>query len=71
MNAYVKTSSSNSVNSSSPNGHRILGLSDQMARATASDIFQQLQDQGYHARDIISVSTQLIDLITQHITTQK
>lgn len=56
-----------SVNSSSiPAFNKVL-VSDQSARTMASNIFQQLKDQGYRARDIITVSSQLIDLITEQI----
>lgn len=71
MTAFAKTSLKLSVNSSSQSNARIQGLPDQMVRAKATDIFQQLQEQGYHHRDIISVSSQLIDLITQQLVEQK
>lgn len=71
MNAFAKSSLNKNVNSSSSLKPRLPSLTDQMARATACDIFENLKAQGYHPRDIISVSTQLLDLITQHITSQK
>jgi hypothetical protein len=60
-------SPNSSVNSSSiPTFTKGL-VSDQNARSMASNIFQQLKDQGYRPRDIITVSSQLIDLITEQI----
>lgn len=57
----------NTVNSSSNRPLNNLFVSDQHAKTMASNIYQQLQDQGYRPRDIISVSSQLIDLITQQL----
>ena len=39
-------------------------VSDQAVKHLATAIFRQLQDEGCEARDIISVSSQLIDLVT-------
>jgi hypothetical protein len=42
-------------------------VGDRAVRVLASSIYRQLQDEGYEARDIISVSTQLIDLVTHEL----
>ena len=42
-------------------------LGDRAVRVLASSIYRQLQDEGYEARDIISVSSQLIDLVTNEL----
>lgn len=43
---------------------RKVAVSDQAVKALASSIYQQLQQEGCETRDIISVSSQLIDLVT-------
>ncbi len=42
-------------------------VGERAVRVLASSIYRQLQDEGYEARDIISVSSQLIDLVTHEI----
>jgi len=42
-------------------------VNDKAARVLASSIYRQLQDEGCEARDIISVSSQLIDLVTTEL----
>ena len=42
--------------------------SDKALKLLASSIFKQLQDEGCEPRDIISVSSQLLDLVTIEIT---
>jgi hypothetical protein len=42
-------------------------VSDKAVRVLASTIYRQLQDEGCEPRDIISVSSQLIDLVTMEI----
>jgi hypothetical protein len=42
-------------------------VTDKAVKVLASSIFRQLQDEGYAARDIISVSSQLIDLVTTEL----
>ena len=42
-------------------------VGDRAVRVLASSIYRQLQDEGYEARDIISVSSQLIDLVTHEL----
>lgn len=39
-------------------------VNDKSVRVLASAIYRQLQDEGCDARNIISVSSQLIDLVT-------
>ena len=39
-------------------------VTDRAVRHLANSIFQQLQDEGCAPKDIISVSSQLIDLVT-------
>jgi hypothetical protein len=41
---------------------------DKALKLLASSIFKQLQEEGCEPRDIISVSSQLIDLVTIEIT---
>ena len=42
-------------------------VNDRAVRVLASAIYRQLQDEGCEARDIISVSSQLIDLVTTEL----
>ncbi|MCC6132626.1 MAG: hypothetical protein IT186_22090 [Acidobacteria bacterium] len=42
-------------------------VNEKAARLLASSIFRQLQDEGCEPRDIISVSSQLIDLVTSEL----
>lgn len=42
-------------------------VNDKAVRILASSIYRQLQDEGCAARDIISVSSQLIDLVTTEL----
>lgn len=42
-------------------------VSDKSLKVLASAIYRQLQDEGCDARNIISVSSQLIDLVTTAI----
>jgi hypothetical protein len=42
-------------------------VNDRAVRLLASSIYRQLQDEGCEARDIISVSSQLIDLVTTEL----
>ncbi len=44
-----------------------ISKSDKAVKVLASSIYRQLQDEGYAARDIISVSSQLIDLVTTEL----
>jgi len=44
-----------------------LTVNDKSVRLLASAIYRQLQDEGYAVRDIISVSSQLIDLVTTEL----
>ena len=39
-------------------------VNDKAVKVLASAIYRQLQDEGCDARNIISVSTQLLDLVT-------
>ena len=42
-------------------------VSDKAVKVLASSIFRQLQDEGCAPRDIISISSQLIDLVTHEL----
>ena len=42
-------------------------VNDKAVKLLASSIFRQLQDEGCDTRDIISVSSQLIDLVTHEL----
>ena len=42
-------------------------VGERAVRVLASSIYRQLQDEGYEPRDIISVSSQLIDLVTNEL----
>ena len=42
-------------------------VSDKSVKVLASSIFRQLQNEGCAPRDIISVSSQLIDLVTDEL----
>lgn len=42
-------------------------VNDKAVRSLASTIFRQLQDEGCAPRDIISVSSQLIDMVTSEL----
>ena len=42
-------------------------VTDRAVKLLASSIYRQLQDEGCAARDIISVSSQLIDLVTTEL----
>ena len=42
-------------------------MNDKAVKLLASSIFRQLQDEGCEPRDIISVSSQLIDLVTHEL----
>lgn len=42
-------------------------VTDRAVRVLANSIYKQLQDEGCAPRDIISVSSQLIDLVTNEI----
>jgi hypothetical protein len=42
-------------------------VTDKAVKVLASSIYRQLQDEGCKARDIISVSSQLIDLVTSEL----
>lgn len=42
-------------------------VTDKAVKLLASSIYRQLQDEGCEARDIISVSSQLIDLVTTEL----
>ena len=42
-------------------------VSDKAVKVLASSIYRQLQDEGCAPRDIISVSSQLIDLVTTEL----
>jgi len=42
-------------------------VNDKAVKLLASSIYRQLQDEGCEARDIISVSSQLIDLVTNEL----
>jgi hypothetical protein len=46
---------------------KTLTVSDQAVKHLASSIFRQLQSEGCEPRDIISVSSQLIDLVTHEL----
>jgi len=54
-----------STQSTQPLAKQAVG--DRAVRALASSIYRQLQDEGCEARDIISVSSQLIDLVTHQL----
>lgn len=56
-------SSARQANQSKP----VLNVSDKAVKLLASSIYRQLQDEGCEARDIISVSSQLIDLVTNEL----
>ncbi len=55
--------SSNSKNQVASNAKSFV-VSDKSVRVLASAIYRQLQDEGCEARHIVSVSAQLIDLVT-------
>ena len=42
-------------------------VNDKAVRLLANSIYRQLQDEGCEVRDIISVSSQLIDLVTAEL----
>lgn len=42
-------------------------VTDKAVKSLASSIFRQLQEEGCMPRDIISVSSQLIDLVTSEL----
>ena len=42
-------------------------VGDKAVKLLASSIYRQLQDEGCEPRDIISVSSQLIDLVTHEL----
>ncbi len=44
-----------------------LRVTDQAVKLLASSIYRQLQDEGCAAKDIISVSSQLIGLVTDEL----
>lgn len=44
-----------------------LPVNDKAVRSLANSIYRQLQDEGCEARDIISVSSQLIGLVTTEL----
>jgi hypothetical protein len=44
-----------------------VSVNDKAVRLLANSIFKQLQNEGCAPRDIISVSSQLIDLVTSEI----
>lgn len=48
-------------------GSKTLNNSEKAIKLLASSIFKQLQEEGCEPRDIISVSSQLIDLVTTEI----
>jgi hypothetical protein len=48
----------------SASGHNV---NDKIVKILASSIYRQLQDEGCAPRDIISVSSQLIDLVTTEL----
>jgi hypothetical protein len=58
---------STSSTASSPATHVKHSVNAKAARVLASSIYRQLQDEGCEARDIISVSSQLIDLVTTEL----
>ena len=41
-----------------------INITQKAVRSLASSIYQKMQDEGFKARDIISVSSQLIDMVT-------
>lgn len=59
-----------SVNEASSNvkSPKMSANGDKALRLLASSIFKQLQEEGCEPRDIISVSSQLLDLVTNEIT---
>jgi acetolactate synthase regulatory subunit len=64
MNTNAEKFSANSAkNASVP----AMIVSDKAVRLLASAIFRQLQDEGCMPKDIISVSSQLIDLVTSEL----
>lgn len=42
-------------------------VTQKAVKVLASAIYQQMQEEGYQARDIISVSSQLIDMVTTEL----
>ena len=44
-----------------------LAITDKAVKNLAGSIYRQLQDEGYAVKDIISVSSQLIDLVTAEL----
>lgn len=42
-------------------------VTQKAVKILASAIYQQMQDEGFKARDIISVSSQLIDMVTTEL----
>lgn len=42
-------------------------VTQQAVKVLASSLFRQMQDEGYKPRDIISVSSQLIDMVTTEL----
>lgn len=50
-----------------PKASAKLFVNEQAVKVLASSIYRQLQDEGCQARDIINVSSQLIDLVTAEL----
>jgi hypothetical protein len=42
-------------------------VTQQAVKVLASSLFRQMQDEGYKPRDIINVSSQLIDMLTAEL----
>lgn len=42
-------------------------VTQKAVKVLANAIYQQMQEEGYKARDIISVSSQLIDMVTNEL----
>lgn len=57
----------NNIGTSKLAGPKVNHTSEKALKLLASSIFKQLQEEGCEPRDIISVSSQLIDLVTTEI----
>jgi hypothetical protein len=59
--------SMNSVTNKIESRTPVINLNDKAVRSLADAIFKQLQSEGCQAKDIISVSSQLLGLVTEQI----
>ena len=59
--------SMNTANTTKPAAATPANINDKAVRTLADAIFKHLQDEGCQAKDIISVSSQLLGLVTDQI----